>query len=153
MTRTWAPLIQALQEAIRDAIVAERDAQGVNLPVQLRGTDLLVGVAVEPYKVSEKPWSIMVLPPERSSFVAEVTKGLEAVLEFRLIVELRAPDETMKATLLREVQGLILDALNNDPSLAGKAGGWASPAVTLETLQAAPGVVGQEIGVRFVVRG
>lgn len=153
MTRFWAPLFKAIQDAIRTAILTERTAQSASLPAGLQGDNFQVYVGTDLDAPPHKPFAVTILPAENSAFVPEVTHGLEAVIEFRASIDLRAGQDAEKLTLLREVVGLIVDGVHADPTLGGLTAGYADQAIQPMDIVAGPGRVGQEVALRFVVRG
>lgn len=153
MTRNWAPMFKSIQEAIRSAILAERNVQVAQLPAGLQGTDFDVQAAVDLNLPQAKPFTVTVLPPERTPLRMQLTNSVEASpMTFRLLIELRAAPEASKMTLLREVVGLIADALEVDPTLGGLVGGWADPGVDLQDIVSGPGIVAQEVAVSLLAR-
>lgn len=151
MTRNWAPLIKDIQEAIRTVILAERTAQSTSLPAGLQGTDFNVSVAVDMDQPAEKPYSVRILPPENTKWRPNVTNSFEAdPMEFRLGIEIQTAAASNKAILMREVVGLIVDALSVDTTLGGLTGGILD--IDARELMNGPGVLAQEVIVRLQSR-
>ncbi len=152
MTRLWAPSIKDIQKAIVAAILTERDANAASLPSEMQGQDLEISVGVGSENESQLPFSIRVLPPEDSTTTPEVSNMLEGNLEFPCLLKATALQQLDMTEALVELQGLVIDAIQADPTLGGLCAGPDAPAHRLSVIKTSGGQVDQEIAVRLIVR-
>lgn len=158
MTRTWAPTMKQVQEAIRNQIQAEYEEQGgINpagpsaLPTGMSG-NVFVGVAANAFRAPSKPFSIQILPAEDSELDTEVSNHLQGTLNFVCLLRAKADDEKDQLEAIRELQGLVIDGVNRDLLLGGLVGGPAAPAFSLRRIEVGAAEVGQELAVRLIAR-
>lgn len=153
MTRTWAPKLAAIQDAIAAAILAERDANAASLPSYLHGDGLLVGAGMDEAALMLEANLIRVLSPINSTWTSEVTNQLEATLFFPVVVRARALSDGDALQALLELVGLIVDAVQADGTLGGLVAGPASQAFQVGTPEPSGLEAYQDVQVGLIVRG
>lgn len=152
MTRKWAPAAKGIQEALRDAIEAERVAQQLDLPVGMRGENLKVSVAEDTNRAPAAAFTIQVLPPENGSGSFLSTLQLTATITLRCYLRARAVDEVGRLKAIVELQGLVVDGFQANQLLGGLIIGPAEPALDIRDIVPGEGELSQEFGLRMVFR-
>lgn len=153
MARAWGPKLREVREALAKQIRAEQEAQAADLPTPLHG-DLFHITAVQTSAGRTLfPVGMRVMPPAGGALTPETTKGLEGSLVFPVAIVVKGLDEADMLDLLEQAMGLLVDAVDTDPTLGGLTGGTDAPGIILQSQELdLSGTVTQVVGVAFKIR-
>lgn len=154
MVRYWGPKLRGVREAIAAAVRAEQLAGAADLPTPLHGANFEIVATQSRAPRTLFPVGMRILPPAGGALNGEVTKGLDGFLTFPVALVIKGLDEADMLDLLEEAVGLLIDAIDADPTLGGLTGGWADPGVIPQQQELdLSGTILQEIGISLRIRG
>jgi hypothetical protein len=150
MTRKWGPKLRQLRVALADAIRAEQEAQAGDLPTPLHGEAFEITSVQTKAPITLFPVGMRVMPPAGGGLNSEVTEG---ALTFPVAIVVKGLEEADMLDLLDDALGLLLDAVDTDPTLGGKCGGLGDPGIVLQSQELdLSGVLTMVVGVNLRVR-
>lgn len=153
MARKWGPKLRELRSALADQIRAEQVAQAQDLPTPLHG-DLFEITSIQTNAPRTLfPVGMRVMPPAGGQLTTEATQGMEGALTFPVAIVVKGLEEADMLDLLEQALGLLIDAVDTDPTLGGRCGGTGDPAIVLQSQELdLSGVVTMVVGVSLRVR-